>query len=235
MVSLLDWWLVQGQGKEGIAVEGFACRELGARLFRSAPILNRHDSTTLETTDGITITVGGMINRSRTIQSGFPISVCNRFLLGFPHDWENVTAELDASEKGGAPNLMPASFDDLSVRELSNIVMSIPEGSECHFWDMMVKNCKDDEEVVKHVRSSKNSKASNREASKGEEERDEANSDMELDGFVTPHRGGVGVVTRSMRRRSEQQAENVIASAVTTPMKKHSREKKHRTKDSRHY
>ncbi|CAN0908424.1 Protein EMBRYO DEFECTIVE 1674 [Linum grandiflorum] len=205
-VFLLDWWLFQAQG-DGISVQGVTCREVGARLFRSAPILKRHDSITLETTDGITITLTGMINRSRALQSGFPVSVCNRFLLGFPYDWEDVSAERDASDNGGAPTLLPTSFDDLSAKNVRYLAMSIPKGSEGNFWDMIVKE-REDEEVVKHVPNTKSSEAGNVDVSKGEDgKRDEVSLDTEVDGFVG------GVMTRSMLRKTrKQQAENVIAS-----------------------
>ncbi|KAL5781076.1 hypothetical protein ACOSP7_006105 [Xanthoceras sorbifolium] len=87
-VLLYDWWLVPAHGK-GLAVGGFASREsLGVRTFGSAAIVKRHDTTTLETADGITVTINGFINRSRTHLNGFPLEVCNHFLLGFPYYWE---------------------------------------------------------------------------------------------------------------------------------------------------
>lgn len=60
---------------------GFLDRRLGVRVFSSAAISKRHNATTLETTDGINITISGFINRSRTRQNGFPSEVCVSFLF----------------------------------------------------------------------------------------------------------------------------------------------------------
>ncbi|KAJ7942719.1 hypothetical protein O6P43_032352 [Quillaja saponaria] len=91
-VSLHDWWLVKDQPK-GLAVEGVASMgRLGTRVFSSKVIAKRHDATILETVDGITITVSGLINRLRTHQNGFPLQVCKHFLFGFPYDWEEHAA-----------------------------------------------------------------------------------------------------------------------------------------------
>ncbi|KAF3455441.1 hypothetical protein FNV43_RR00068 [Rhamnella rubrinervis] len=91
-VFLDDWWLLKTNGK-GLAVGGFAARErVGVRVFTSAPISKRHCATTLETTDGLTITICGLINRSHTHENGFPSEVCNHFLLGFPYNWEEYAS-----------------------------------------------------------------------------------------------------------------------------------------------
>lgn len=47
-------------------------RGQGTRAFFSAAIVKRHDTVTLETTDGITITLIGFINRSLTAENGSP-------------------------------------------------------------------------------------------------------------------------------------------------------------------
>lgn len=52
------------------------CRRAGLRVFYSAAISKRHETTTVEATDGIIITVSGFINRSRTHENGFPPKVC---------------------------------------------------------------------------------------------------------------------------------------------------------------
>ncbi|XP_057963867.1 uncharacterized protein LOC131155005 isoform X2 [Malania oleifera] len=74
-VYLHDWWLVKANNKR-LAVGGFAYRgSQGIRGFYSAAIAKRHDATTLETIDGVTIVISGLINRSRTYQNGFPSEV----------------------------------------------------------------------------------------------------------------------------------------------------------------
>lgn len=61
-------------------------RRLGVRVFCSAAISKRHSATVLETVDGIMITVGGCLNRSRTHQNGFPSEVCSFLLYALPLD-----------------------------------------------------------------------------------------------------------------------------------------------------
>ncbi|KAF7811869.1 kinetochore-associated protein KNL-2-like protein isoform X2 [Senna tora] len=95
-VCLDSWWLVKAEkdfdGKL-LAVAGFTSRERGAkRVFVSAPIIKRHDLTTLETADGIYLIILGFINELRTKENGFPSEVFNRFLFGFPPDWDSYAA-----------------------------------------------------------------------------------------------------------------------------------------------
>ena len=62
----------------------FLYRRVGTRVFRSAAISKRHNTVTLETADGISITICNFINSSRTHQNGFDSEVCNSLLL---HYW----------------------------------------------------------------------------------------------------------------------------------------------------
>ncbi|KAJ4955867.1 hypothetical protein NE237_012650 [Protea cynaroides] len=107
MVFLQDWWLVKADldfhGKR-LAVGGLAFRERQAlRGFSSAPIVKRIDTFTLETSDGITIAIKGLINWSRTHQNGFSMEVCNHFLIGFPYYWEDYTAQYFGTCDVGVP------------------------------------------------------------------------------------------------------------------------------------
>ncbi|XP_026660730.2 uncharacterized protein LOC120103894 isoform X1 [Phoenix dactylifera] len=90
-VLLSDWWLVKVEGgAEGkrLAVSGFTTGQQAMRIFSSAPILKRYDAYNLETADGITVIILGLINKARTHDNGFPPEVCNRFLVGFPYNWD---------------------------------------------------------------------------------------------------------------------------------------------------
>lgn len=49
------------------------------RVFTSAPIVKRYDVFTLETADGIYVVIKGFINKSRTMENGFPSEVCFSF------------------------------------------------------------------------------------------------------------------------------------------------------------
>lgn len=134
-VTLHDWWLVRAEGK-GLAVGGIASRESQeVRAFCSAAIAKRHNTTTLETADGITVTLSNLINRSRTNQNGFPLQVCNRFLHGFPFHWEEYANECCNQEytKRGAPfgaaNISQpvVSLDDIPATRLRDLLIS-PRG-----------------------------------------------------------------------------------------------------------
>lgn len=46
------------------------------RVFISAPIIKRHDLSTLETADGIYLIIRGFIDELRTKENGFPPEVC---------------------------------------------------------------------------------------------------------------------------------------------------------------
>lgn len=57
------------------------CRGAGVRVFYSAAISKRHEASILEAIDGIVITVSGFINRSRTLENGFPPKVCTQTIV----------------------------------------------------------------------------------------------------------------------------------------------------------
>lgn len=57
-------------------------RQQAVRVFTSAPIAKRYDAYTLETEDGITVIIQGMINKALTQDNGFPPEVCD-FLFPF--------------------------------------------------------------------------------------------------------------------------------------------------------
>ncbi|XVE62113.1 hypothetical protein DITRI_Ditri06bG0093100 [Diplodiscus trichospermus] len=97
-VLLHDWWLCVAHPR-GLAIGGYECRgRQGQRVFCSAPIAKRHDATTLETADGITVAICGFINTSRTLQNGFPSQVCSHFLFGFPYNWEEYASRCSNEE-----------------------------------------------------------------------------------------------------------------------------------------
>ncbi|KAI9127763.1 hypothetical protein K1719_000756 [Acacia pycnantha] len=116
-IFLHDWWLVKPQGK-GLAVEGVASMErLGERVISSSPIAKRHETNVLETQDGITFFITGFINKSRTNENGFSFEVCRRFLLGFPHDWEEYLC-YGVGEQHDNGN---TGLDDSSTCPLKNV------------------------------------------------------------------------------------------------------------------
>ncbi|XP_065869145.1 kinetochore-associated protein KNL-2 homolog [Euphorbia lathyris] len=152
-VLLHDWWLVKNQSKQ-ISVAGFASRErLGARVFYSAPISRRIDTTTLETIDGIIVTISGFINRSQMLQNGFPFLVCNLFHLGFPYDWEECITQCNDEESAKrcvstkkssnssfssgtkANSSLPLSFDNLPATRIHDLVLHMSECSENSVYD----------------------------------------------------------------------------------------------------
>ncbi|XVF54995.1 hypothetical protein PTKIN_Ptkin06aG0000900 [Pterospermum kingtungense] len=140
-VLLHDWWLGMAQPR-GLAVGGFECRgRQGQRVLFSAAIARRHDATTLETADGITIAISGFINTSRTLQNGFPTQVCSHFLFGFPYDWEeyaslcsidnsaskitqaSITGQLGVSSGCNAISFLSSSLDNLPATRVRDLQM----------------------------------------------------------------------------------------------------------------
>nr|XP_011466582.1 PREDICTED: uncharacterized protein LOC101312069 isoform X2 [Fragaria vesca subsp. vesca] len=102
-VSLYDWWLVKSEdndGKSKLAVAGVssAPQEIPRRVFNSAPISKKHDVFTLETTDGVTVILDGIINKQQTIANGFSDEIAKRFQLGFYPGWEKGVAEFLAGD-----------------------------------------------------------------------------------------------------------------------------------------
>ncbi|KAA8531364.1 hypothetical protein F0562_006073 [Nyssa sinensis] len=154
-VYLHDWWLIKAEmdsKSRRLGVGGFASREgQGIRAFQSAAIIKRHDTVTLETVDGITVTLSGFINRSLT-QTGFPPEVCNHFLFGFPYYWEEYAARyfseeytnkavpsrisslqwFNMSTNDDANSFLPVSLDDLPVTRIRDLLMySLGDSEHC--------------------------------------------------------------------------------------------------------
>ncbi|XP_038881736.1 uncharacterized protein LOC120073151 [Benincasa hispida] len=138
-VFLDDWWLVKANDGEGLAIGGFASRErAGIRAFYSAAISKRHETTVLEATDGIIISVSGFINRSRTHENGFPPKVYNHFLLGFPFNWKDYMgsssdkkssfecfkASTSRSDDQGTSHNLEPDLDKLAVARLRDLSLS---------------------------------------------------------------------------------------------------------------
>ncbi|KAH7521396.1 hypothetical protein FEM48_Zijuj07G0028600 [Ziziphus jujuba var. spinosa] len=132
-VFLCDWWLDKVNDKQ-LAVGGFASRErLSTRVFISTPVSKRHCATKLETADGITITVCGLINRSRTLQNGIPSEVCNQFLLGFPYNWEDYATLGEESSAGASSTITSGKSED-------NIPFSLNDLHETRTCDLLLSN-----------------------------------------------------------------------------------------------
>ncbi|RVW59948.1 Protein embryo defective 1674 [Vitis vinifera] len=93
----------------------------GIRVFSSGAIAKRHDATTLETADGITITIVGFLNKSRTHQNGFPSEEYAVQCFVGESTKSGVSKKPSGCEEFNSPstnsanNLLPASLDDLPV------------------------------------------------------------------------------------------------------------------------
>ncbi|XP_021682151.2 kinetochore-associated protein KNL-2 homolog isoform X2 [Hevea brasiliensis] len=123
-VSLCDWWLIKAdkdfQGKR-LAVAGVTSREQQVlRVFHSAPITKRYDVFTLETADGIIVVFQGFINKTRTIENGFPSEVFSHFLFGFPPYWEEYAENC----------FKQAVSSDFDFQNASDFDESTDQGSE---------------------------------------------------------------------------------------------------------
>uniref|UniRef100_A0A2P2JBC9 Uncharacterized protein LOC107431105 isoform X2 n=1 Tax=Rhizophora mucronata TaxID=61149 RepID=A0A2P2JBC9_RHIMU len=109
-VSLYDWWLIRAdedfQGKR-LAVAGVSSKEQRPmRVFRSAPIAKVLDVFTLVTSDGIAVILQGLMNKTRTLENGFPLEVCRHFLFGFPPHWEEYGKNFSEQAVNSGINLL---------------------------------------------------------------------------------------------------------------------------------
>ncbi|KAL7251003.1 hypothetical protein ACSBR1_012928 [Camellia fascicularis] len=145
-VCLHDWWLIKldmDSNGRTLGVGGLAFRERQTiRAFYSVAIAKRHDTVTLETADGITITITSFINRSITLENGFPAEVCNHFLFGFPCYWEEYAGRCFVEESinrsipsrissfdgfdmsSDGTDSLPISLGDLPVTRVRDLLMS---------------------------------------------------------------------------------------------------------------
>ncbi|CDY23812.1 BnaA01g21630D [Brassica napus] len=139
-VSLSDWWLTKKANETGLGVSGFESKGgPEVRLFSSAAISTRHDSTTLETSDGLTVSISGFINRSRSFQNGFSSEDCNRFLLGFPYHWKDYTEERFVEEEKDHC----VSFDDIPVNRLQDVLFTASPRFQAKILDDAVDSLRD--------------------------------------------------------------------------------------------
>ncbi|KAL5075018.1 hypothetical protein RYX36_014002, partial [Vicia faba] len=93
-VFLHEWWLVKPQNQcNGFALAGIASMP-AERMFVSSVIVKVHEPNVVETQDGTILAFRSFINSSRTLQNGFSSEVCQRFSIGFPHDWEKISTRL---------------------------------------------------------------------------------------------------------------------------------------------
>ncbi|XP_061344763.1 kinetochore-associated protein KNL-2 homolog isoform X2 [Gastrolobium bilobum] len=131
-VCLYDWWLVRAQndfqGKR-LAVAGVSSRkEEAIRVFVSAPVIKRYDVFNLETADGIYVIINGFINEQRTLENGFSPEVFNRFIFGFPSNWESYVIDCFREESTTDIDLGGAVSDNvIAIRpEILSDEKSIP-------------------------------------------------------------------------------------------------------------
>ncbi|KVH90306.1 SANT associated [Cynara cardunculus var. scolymus] len=151
-VFLREWWLIEVERDSKLGIGGFVNREtLGSRgmrllgsasvgkrynlnapengiqVFASAAIAKRLDNNTLEAVDGITITISGCINRSRTLSYGFSAEYAAK---SYRDKCANTTKRS-----------LPMSFDDLPVTRVRDILLSTNGESEsCAFTSIILRD-----------------------------------------------------------------------------------------------
>ncbi|KAL2944627.1 hypothetical protein RDABS01_032974 [Bienertia sinuspersici] len=152
-VVLEEWWLSKPKSGKGLAVSGRpmerryddpqrnfhsapAKRRSASREFHSTEIVKKHGCATLETADGLTISLCGFINRSRTQQNGFSSEVCRDFIFGFPINWEDHAASV--CDKSSQVNLRectvsPADLDAYNGAQLHDLVLSLSDTEKALF------------------------------------------------------------------------------------------------------
>ncbi|CAH2047236.1 unnamed protein product [Thlaspi arvense] len=200
-VSLSDWWLTKKANEKALGVTGFESKGgYEVRLFSSGTISIRHDSTTLETSDGIRVCISGFINRSRTLQNGFSSEVCNRFLLGFPYSWKDHDEDETVEEK----KHFGISFDDIPVNRYEDLLFTSSSCLKSEILDDVVNSLRD----LVCPRTEKSNEECEKSRMITEDDDDES---------VVP--SVVGVKTRGMLRRSEEN-EASIGKRVHTSSKR---------------
>lgn len=134
-VFLYDWWLIKADtpsngrllGVGGLSSKESSGRQHGVRVLHSDAIVKRHNTNTVETSDGLTITFSGSINKRRTVLNGFPSEVCNQFIFGFPYCWEELVSKSFTKEasKSAVDNSADAAnvFLSKSVDNLPGALM----------------------------------------------------------------------------------------------------------------
>ncbi|KAL8188576.1 hypothetical protein R6Q57_029864 [Mikania cordata] len=102
-ITLIDWWLTKPESNGGanttLGVAGLTSHQSrAARCFSSAPILKIDNLLELETVDGVSIILQGFINKDRTLENGFSAEIFDHFLIGFPHNWKELTTNCPKRE-----------------------------------------------------------------------------------------------------------------------------------------
>ncbi|URE08930.1 hypothetical protein MUK42_35300 [Musa troglodytarum] len=112
-------------------------RQHATRLFSSAPIIKRNDAYTLETADGVTVVVQGMINKERTKDNGFPLEVCNHFLIGFPYNWDHYADEYSNKRSTSTSPGKLSSLDEASKDSTSTFPVLLDEFPICRVLNFL--------------------------------------------------------------------------------------------------
>ncbi|CAH8342452.1 unnamed protein product [Eruca vesicaria subsp. sativa] len=131
-VSLSEWWLKRKANGKGLGVEGFGTigESTVTQRFSLATISTRHDITTLETSDAVTVSLSGIIDQSLSVENGVSSEVCNRFLLGFPCDWKDYIEEGFVEEEKD----YGVSFSDIPVNRMDDVLAT---ASPCFLDEIM--------------------------------------------------------------------------------------------------
>ncbi|KAI5395364.1 hypothetical protein KIW84_061811 [Lathyrus oleraceus] len=114
-VTLFDWWLVKSPNNR-LSISGISSRKGEAvRVFNSSPIVRRYDYNYLETADGISILIRGIINEERTLESGFTPQIFKSFYIGFPSYWESCALDCFREEAEPITDSVNAVMDTVSA------------------------------------------------------------------------------------------------------------------------
>ncbi|KAJ0254512.1 Protein EMBRYO DEFECTIVE 1674 [Hirschfeldia incana] len=226
-VSLSDWWLTKKANEKGLGVSGFESKGGSkVRLFSSATISTRHDSTTLETSDGLTVSISGFINRSRSLQNGFSSQVCNRFLLGFPYHWKDYAEPVfvEDEEEEEERDYEGVSFDDIPVTRLQDVLLTASPRFQDKIFDHAVNSLRE------LLRSGTEKQAE--ECRKAEKECERSGKECRTPrmddggGEESSVRSVVGVRTRGMVRRREEDEASIGERLHRSSQKKRGGDKK---------
>lgn len=218
-IYLHDWWLIKDE--KALAVGGYApTGESGQRRFSSAAIAKRHSINLLETIDGFTITVTGLINRFQTLENGYSSEVCNRFQIGFPYNWKDYAGGEDEQ-----PSTLSAPsgicLDHLPVTKTCDLLMAtLQDYGDCEMTKIIIKDIMDkvgfkyDGEST-HSEVEDDTMTNHKKAKVLKKFNDKNGGDSDV---LLPSKGGVATrrMTRSTNLRSNQEEKHSSSDSGVT-------------------
>ncbi|KAL2623102.1 hypothetical protein R1flu_003307 [Riccia fluitans] len=127
-VSFFGWFLkrpsvaqksdsaLASSGPQQVAIGGYKSdRMRESDYFESGPIVERHERWRLQTSDGMEVALMGVINVAKSVENGFPSTLVQCFMIGFPTVWKRMISMHCAVSPGSRSPNLPSSFSGAST------------------------------------------------------------------------------------------------------------------------